>query len=336
MKSTNTKQLLVSVIMPTYNHARFIGEAIESVLNQTYKNLELIIVDNFSEDNTEEIVTSFDNKRIKYLKFNNNGIIAVSRNVGVNHSKGKLVAFLDSDDKWHKQKLKKQLPHFQDNSIVGVGTDAILISDTPYYRQIYFGRSKNGYVDYNYWSILNANPIKTSSVIVCKDVLSVVGGFDENPDFRFIEDKELWLRMARLGRFRVLENQLLFYRVFSDKGRDKVDASERLFKVLEKHLELGYIKNGDIKEPQARISLSIANRLLDLGDLACRQYYFSAFEGSSVFKTKVKASIGYLLSLLPKILRQVVRFILYKTDKIVCCGLDRIWTIQNLLRNNSK
>ena len=82
----NTKQPLVSVIMPTHNHARFIGEAIDSVLNQTYKNFELIIIDNYSEDNKEKIVSSYKDDRIKYLKFKNNGIIATSRNYGIKHS----------------------------------------------------------------------------------------------------------------------------------------------------------------------------------------------------------------------------------------------------------
>ncbi|MBA7530747.1 UDP-Glc:alpha-D-GlcNAc-diphosphoundecaprenol beta-1,3-glucosyltransferase WfgD [subsurface metagenome] len=104
----NTKQPLISVVMPTYNHGRFIGDAINSVLNQTYRNLELIIIDNFSEDNTEKIVTSYKDDRIKYLKFKNNGVIASSRNYGIKHSRGEYIAFLDSDDVWLPEKLEKQ------------------------------------------------------------------------------------------------------------------------------------------------------------------------------------------------------------------------------------
>jgi glycosyltransferase involved in cell wall biosynthesis len=320
---------LVSVIMPTYNHAEFIKDSIESVLNQSYKHLELIIIDNFSADDTERIVDSFINadRRIRYFKFSNHGIIAASRNFGIANSKGEYIAFLDSDDMWHCSKLENQLKHFTNDELVGVGSDAMLVSYTPYYRPVHWGRSKDGYVDYGYHSILNANPIMTSSVVVRKDALLAVGGFDENPDFRFIEDWELWLRMARLGRFRVLGKQFLVYRVFSEKSRDRVDVSKRLFKVLEKHLELGYIANQDSREPRARINLSIANRSLELGDPACRQYYFRALQGSSALK--MKASIGYFLSLLPRVLRQAVRFILYKTDKAVYCGLDLLWRIRS-------
>src|SRR3989304_8476363 len=105
MKPENMKQPLVSVIMPTYNHARFIGEAIGSVLNQTYPNLELIIIDNYSEDNTEEIVSSYKNQRVKYFKFRNHGVIAASRNYGMRHAQGDYIAFLDSDDLWEPTKI---------------------------------------------------------------------------------------------------------------------------------------------------------------------------------------------------------------------------------------
>ncbi len=328
---TNTKQPLVSVIMPTYNHARFIGEAIDSVLNQTYKNLELIIIDNYSKDNTEEIVASYRDDRIKYLKFRNNGIIAASRNYGIKHSQGEYIAFLDSDDKWNKKKLEKQIPHFQSSKIVGVASDAILIADTPYYRQKNYGRSKLGYIDYQYIDILNSNPVMTSSCIVKRNIIENVGFFDENRDFCFIEDWELWLRMARFGKFRVLEQQLLVYRVLCYQGRDKVEVSKKIFKIFEKQLELRYVRDEDVKEPRARNNISIANKLLELDDPTCREYYFNAIQDSSVFKIKMKAFIGYFLSLLPKLLRDTVRFILYKTDWIISFSLDQIWKIRKLI-----
>ena len=106
-----SEQSLVSVVMPTYNHAQYIGEAITSVLNQDYQNLELIIVDNFSEDNTEAIVNGFNDQRIQYYQFANNGIIAASRNYGITKASGEFIAFLDSDDIWKEGKLKKQTDH---------------------------------------------------------------------------------------------------------------------------------------------------------------------------------------------------------------------------------
>ena len=99
-------EVLFSIILPTYDRSNLIKTAIESVINQEYKNWELIIIDNYSKDNTEELVKNFSDKRIIFIKFKNNGIIAKSRNYGVKLAKGDYIAFLDSDDWWYPQKLK--------------------------------------------------------------------------------------------------------------------------------------------------------------------------------------------------------------------------------------
>ena len=95
----------ISIILPTFNNAKLISRAITSVINQSYKNWELIIIDNFSIDNTQNVVESFNDKKIKYFKLKNNGIIAISRNYGIKKSSGEFIAFLDSDDYWLNNKL---------------------------------------------------------------------------------------------------------------------------------------------------------------------------------------------------------------------------------------
>ena len=97
---------LVSVIIPTFNHANLLGKALESVINQTYGNWEAIVVDNQSTDETNQVIGKFKNSRIQYLKISNGGIIAKSRNLGINVAKGEWIAFLDSDDWWTKDKLE--------------------------------------------------------------------------------------------------------------------------------------------------------------------------------------------------------------------------------------
>lgn len=99
---------LVSVIIPTYNRAHLIKRSAESVLNQTYFNLELIIVDDGSTDNTEEVVKTLDDERVIYIKQPNQGACA-ARNNGIDHAKGEFIAFQDSDDVWHEDKLEKQI-----------------------------------------------------------------------------------------------------------------------------------------------------------------------------------------------------------------------------------
>ena len=330
MKSINSEQPLVSVIMPTYNHAKFIGKAIESVLNQTYQNLELIIIDNYSEDNTEEIITSYEDDRIKYLKFRNHGIIAASRNHGIKHSHGEYIAFLDSDDLWHTHKLEKQLPHFETSEIIGVASNAILFSETPYYRKDNLARSKQGYVDYKYRDILNHNRIMTSSLIVRRDTLDRSGLFDENKTFSFIEDWELWLRMARYGSFRVLEQPLLTYLVSRKRGYQSSIISKNCLKILEKQVNLGYVKYDDIVEPTALIYLAIARKLLEFDQPQSRKYYMKALKSTSNMCRKIKSYAGLLISFLPSYLRKITLLILYKADLILCGMKEQLRNIPEI------
>ena len=109
---------LVSVIMPSWNTAKFIGESIQSVINQTYQHWELIIVDDCSTDNTDEIVASFGDSRIRYLKNDENCGAALTRNRALREAKGEWIAFLDSDDLWNPEKLEKQLFFMNQNEFV--------------------------------------------------------------------------------------------------------------------------------------------------------------------------------------------------------------------------
>lgn len=106
---------LVSVIMPSYNTANFIKETIDSVLNQTYQNFEIIIVDDCSTDNTDEVVAGIKDERIKYIKNEKNSGAAISRNRALREAKGKWIAFLDSDDVWLPEKLEKQIAFMKKN-----------------------------------------------------------------------------------------------------------------------------------------------------------------------------------------------------------------------------
>ena len=336
MKSINSEQPLVSVIMPTYNHGKFIGKAIDSVLNQTDKNLELIIIDNYSEDDTEKIVAAYEDDRIIYLKFRNNGIIAASRNHGIRHSHGEYIAFLDSDDFWHKQKLEKQLPHFGTPEIIGVASNAVLVSETPYYRKDNLARSKRGYVDYKYRDILNHNRIMTSSLIVRRDTLDRTGLFDEDKVFSFIEDWELWLRMARYGSFRVLENQLLTYLVSRKRGHQASVISKNCLKILKKQVNLGYVKYDDIIERRALIYLAIARNLLEFDQQQSRKYYMEALKTTSNISRKIKCCVGLLVSFLPPCLRKITLPILYKAANILFSIKERLWKMLKIFYYDSR
>ena len=105
----------VSVIIPTYNRAKLLPRAIKSVLNQTFKDFEVIIVDDGSTDNTEEVINEFQkhNKRIKYIRHEKNKGAAAARNTGIKIAQGEYIAFQDSDDEWLPNKLEKQMEIFE-------------------------------------------------------------------------------------------------------------------------------------------------------------------------------------------------------------------------------
>ena len=104
-----SKQPVVSVVIPTYNRAELVLRAINSVLGQTYQNLEIVVVDDYSQDNTEEVVTAIKDKRINYHRHDSNQGGSAARNTGIEQARGQYIAFLDSDDVWLSQKLELQL-----------------------------------------------------------------------------------------------------------------------------------------------------------------------------------------------------------------------------------
>jgi teichuronic acid biosynthesis glycosyltransferase TuaG len=186
---------LVSIVIPTYNHAPFLRKAIDSIQDQTFTNWEAIIVNNYSDDDTEVIVESFSDPRIQLVNFLNNGIIAASRNKAIELAKGRYIAFLDSDDVWYPEKLISSI------EILERGKDLVChaetwLKDGMVHREVSYGPVDRA----DYHSMLfRRNCISTSAVTVRKSCLDNVGGFSEDPRFVTAEDYELWLRLSREG-----------------------------------------------------------------------------------------------------------------------------------------
>ncbi len=212
MKLPSIEQPLVSVVMPTYNYAQFIGDAIRSVLDQTYENLELIIIDNYSEDNTENIIASFSDSRIKYKKFRNNGIIAASRNVGIHESHGKYIAFLDSDDMWKPTKIEKQIKLLENNENIFLVYSRYAVIRNGLFRKILPKRKRlksgNAFIPL----FLFNNFIGSSSVLLRNALKENNFLFDVDKRLRAIEDYDLWLRIAKNKRIAYVDESLVVYR----------------------------------------------------------------------------------------------------------------------------
>ncbi len=185
---------LVSIVVPTFNHALLLRNAIESIRSQTYSQWQAIIVNNYSTDDTVDIVNGFNDDRIFLHNFHNNGIIAASRNIGINHSTGNYVAFLDSDDVWYPDKLEECVSVLENgNDLVCHGE--LWVSETRGPRKVMYGpKSRASYQQL----LFRGNCISTSATVVRRSLLVDLKGFSERPDFVTAEDYDLWLRIAKV------------------------------------------------------------------------------------------------------------------------------------------
>lgn len=239
----NATSPLVSVVIPTFNHAVFLADALRTVIAQTYAPVEIIVVDNYSTDNTAEVIAAAKHSALKYVKFANRGIIAAARNAGIRAASGEYIAFLDADDEWFPEKLALQIPHLLVGSLAGVASD-LTYTGAASYAESEFGKGEEGWHDYDYAELVRQNAVTTSSMVVRRADLERVGGFDELPAFNVIEDWELWLRLAISGRIRVLGTPLVRYRI-APMQRPRMPILENKLKLLEKHRRAGYLNEAD-------------------------------------------------------------------------------------------
>lgn len=196
---------LVSVIMPSYNTARFIKETIESVLEQTYSNWELIIVDDCSTDNTDKVVSEYlKDERIRYIKNEKNSGAAISRNRALREAKGKWIAFLDSDDLWEADKLEKQIGFMKSNGCHFSYTNYVEIDEesTPNGKSVTGPKRITKHGMYNYcWM---------GCLTVMYDAEAV--GLIQIKDIRKNNDYAMWLKVCKKAECYLLDETLAKYR----------------------------------------------------------------------------------------------------------------------------
>ncbi|MDI6704272.1 MAG: glycosyltransferase [bacterium] len=196
----------ISVIIPTFNRAKYIVEAVRSVLSQTYSDFELIIVDDGSTDETRETLKPFLDK-VKYLFQPNKGVSA-ARNLGISKSRGEYIAFLDSDDLWMKDKLGIQVDFMENNPRAKVTyTEEIWIR-----RGIRVNRRER-HKKYSGWIFEHVLPlclISPSSVMIKREVFRQIGVFDES--LPACEDYDFGIRLAKRYPIFLIEKQLIIKR----------------------------------------------------------------------------------------------------------------------------
>ena len=205
---------IVSVIIPTYNRNGFLRSAIESVLNQTFQAFEIIVVDDASIEDVQGVVEGFHDRRIKYIRHEINKGEAGARNTGIMHSKGEFIAFLDDDDMWFLDKLRRQL-NVLENARAQVGGiySGFVAVDCDKQTSHTCLPTKKGDI---YRDLLVKNTIGTpSTVLVKKACIETAGLFDE--DIFYGVDHDFYLRIAKHFHFEYIAEPLVQYNIHENR-----------------------------------------------------------------------------------------------------------------------
>lgn len=214
---------LVSVITPVYNAAAFIEKTVQSVLNQTYTNIEHILVDDCSTDNSEAIINEMiaEDSRIKYIKLQENSGAAVARNVGIENARGQFVAFIDSDDVWRTDKLEKQISYMQDNKYAFTYTNFEMVSEDGHVLNTKVPLPKR--LDYN--GLLKNTAIACSTVIIDRQI---IGDF-RMPLVRKGQDTATWLKILKSHDYAYALDEVLgqYRQVRGSISSDRLGALKR-------------------------------------------------------------------------------------------------------------
>lgn len=296
--------MTISVVVPTYNRARFLRFALNSVLAQTYRDFEVVVVDDGSTDETEHLVSEYSG-RVRYIYQENRGRGA-ARNVGVQHATGEYIAFLDSDDVWYLDKLARQIAFLEanpDSMFVHGPVDFVREDgsrdekETRRVRRLFEDAKRRGY---SYESLVDSCVMFTSAVMVKRDCFERNGGFVESA-FTAREDFEWYLRVARRDRIEYLDGApLASYRLHEGNvfRNNEMNVVEEYRKIFMKQLEV-LAGSADEAAAGARVHLSLAFCYEGLGRPEMVRYHIwraLAFDPRSALR--VRTMIRFFKSVL--------------------------------------
>jgi len=254
----------VSVVIPTFKRSHIISRSVQSVLNQSYRDFEIIVVNDGFKDNTEEVLKSFNDKRIKYLEHDQNMGQSAARNTGIKAARGQYIAFQDSDDEWLPEKLAKQMRVFETSSphVGVVYTQRWSTADNINFH-IPFSKT-NIKVDSFRKNLLQRSLITPQSAMVLADCFKKAGFFDES--LHHLEDWELWIRISKYYEFKFLNEPLVkVYHENDNISGNQDNLIKAMESILSKHFE-------NFKGAGKRI---LAMQYYSLGNLLCRNGDFS-------------------------------------------------------------
>lgn len=268
---------LISVIIPSYNSARFLAESIGSVLAQTYRPLEIVVIDDGSTDATSEAVAPYAN-RIRYIRQENRGL-AGARNRGIQETRGEFIAFLDADDQWMPEKLARQWKCFCDHpSVPLVHTDTLCWNeDVDEIVPQKLGRSD--YVGDCYRRLFFENYVTPSTVVVRRDCIEMTGLFHDG--LPGVEDLDLWLRIARHYPFGYVDEPLVQYRIHNlNMSKNDLQMRRGELIALERALAadpalVSKIGTPIVRQRLYKLSLGVGYHYFDQGDFLFAREFLS-------------------------------------------------------------
>ena len=255
---------MVSAIIPTYNYGKFVTEAVESALAQTYEPLEVIVVDDGSTDNTKQILEPYMS-RIRYIYQKNQGLSA-ARNTGIAAARGEFIAFLDSDDLWHSRKTEVQVRYLQENPHVALAA-GVAVPDLGHgWPEIHSDRMEATLVSFA--DVFLKTRFGPSSVIASKQVFCTVGNF--STELRSAEDRDMWIRVASQYQMARIDLPLWFYRIHGNSMSKNAAQMEINIRRM--------LKNAILTLPclQAKPARSLVNKAWAFCDQECAIMYREA------------------------------------------------------------
>jgi len=282
------EQPLVSVVLPVYNGARFLQQAVESVFEQTYAHIEILAIDDGSTDDSEKILHAFGN-RISVVRQANAGV-AAARNRGVRAARGEFVAFLDQDDWWLPTKIAKQVSAFAADpnvDLVHTGVAHFRNATGTFVGRLNPNTNPGELVGSCYERLLQDNSIYNTTVMVRRSAVEAVGGFDTTIEGNTVADYDLWLRLARASRFAFIPEELAVFRIHESQGtwkrQDMLNAELRL--ISAHAVDETRRSSTTLRRRFADLKESIGIAYLDArDDRKARQFFREAFRERPSFR----------------------------------------------------
>jgi glycosyltransferase involved in cell wall biosynthesis len=241
---SSENKYLISVIVVTYNRLNYLKDTIDSILQQTYKNLEILIIGDGNQIDVKNYISELSDDRVKYLFVPHCGYPAKARNYGIKNSSGDFIAFCDDDDLWVPQKLEKQLNKMSELDNYGLCfTNRIIIDSNGKLRESNQNNIKWIPSKPKASTLLYSNYITYSSVLVNRTLLKTQE-FPDTLKYRAVEDYHLWLRLSQISQLAFINEKLVLYRIHDANITNKLSVGAwlnfEMFNDLQKNYDLAY------------------------------------------------------------------------------------------------